>query len=66
MTLTYLGDAILAVVAVWAIYDNFKDSKKSTSQLPSKVAEEDADYEYSLTSQASTDAGYCGPFSDDN
>jgi len=66
MTLTYLGVAILVVVSAWTLYDDFKSSKKSTSQPQTKVAEEDADYEYSLTSQASTDAGYCGPFSDDN
>jgi len=64
MTLTYLGEAVLLAVAAWGIYDNFRDSQKSTYQPSNKLAEDDSSPLGESITDASTDAGYIGVYSD--
>ena len=55
-----------AIVVVWSLYDNIKSSQNVNASQTSNTSYDDSDIGGYSPTDASTDAGYCGVFSDDD
>lgn len=64
--LEILGYVLGAIVVAWSLYDNIKSSPSVNATQPSNQSSDDPDIGGYSPTDASTDAGYCGVFSDDD